>query len=252
MITTIARRELGMLFRSPLTWIVAALMQVVFAWLFLLTLEDYLLLQPKLALQDHAPGITAFMSFRYIAPVSSLLLLVCPLLTMRSFSDEYRLQTYPLLSSSPVSLTALVLGKFTGVWIFAIGLAILIVIMPLSLAPVSGIDSRTLLLALAGLLALSASSTAIGIFYSSITKHNFTAAIATLMTIAFFWLAGKGQYEPAIVAELMSALAMSTHLGNFFQGIVHSRDIFWFVIVTVLFLTLTVIRLDSQRYSPAH
>lgn len=251
MIFTIARRELGMLFRSPLVWVVSALMQVVFAWLFLLTLEDYLTLQPKLVLQDHAPGITAFMAFRYIAPVSTLLLLVCPLLTMRSFADEYRLQTFPLLSSSPVSLTAMVLGKFTGVWLFSVCLAVLIIVMPLCLAPVSGIDTRSLLLAFAGLLALSATATSIGIFYSSMTKHNFTAAIATMMTIAFFWLAGKGRYDSSIVTELMSAFALSTHLGNFFQGIVHSRDLLWFVIVTVLFLSLTVIRLDSQRYSPA-
>jgi len=251
MILTVASRELGALFRSPLAWIVAAIMQVLFAWMFLLTLEDYLRVQPTLILQDHAPGITAWMTFRYIAPVSTLFLLICPLFTMRTFADEYRLQTWPLLASSPLGLTALVLGKFFGVWLFMLFLASLVVLMPLSLAPLSGIDTRTLLLALAGLASLAAATTAIGIFYSSLTRHSLAAALSSLATISFLWLLGKGSYEHAIVGELLSSLAISTHLGNFFQGIAHSRDLGWFLIVTVLFLLLTLLRLDNQRYLPA-
>jgi len=74
----IAQRELGTLFRSPIAWVIAAVLQVFFAWYFLATLEQYLAVQDKLALQDNAPGITAFMTFRYLAPCAALLLLICP------------------------------------------------------------------------------------------------------------------------------------------------------------------------------
>ncbi|MBX2825082.1 MAG: ABC transporter permease [Gammaproteobacteria bacterium] len=250
MIFTIARRELGALFRSPMAWFIAALMQTAFAWLFLLTLEDYLLAQPQLALQDHSPGITAYMTFRYMAPVSTLFLVVCPLLAMRTFADEFRLQTYALLAAAPISTTALVVGKFLGVWLFTGFLILLTIAMPLSLAPISGIDAATLLLAGTGMLCLTAAATAIGLFFSSLTRHSLTAAICTLATLTFLWLLGKGNFTHPLVKEVMTSLALSTHLGNFFQGILHSRDLLWFVIVTLLFLLLTLLRLDNQRYQP--
>jgi len=251
MIFTIARRELGALFRSPLAWFIAALMQAAFAWLFLLTLEDYLIAQPQLALQDHAPGITAYMTFRYMAPVSTLFLVICPLMAMRTFADEYRLQTYALLASAPASPATLVIGKFLGVWLFMSFLVLLTVAMPLSLAPISGIDASTLLLAALGMLCLAATATAVGVFYSSMTRHSLTAAICTLATLLFLWLLGKGSYSHPLVNDIMTAFALSTHLGNFFQGILHSRDLLWFVITTVLFLLLTLLRLDNQRHQPA-
>ena len=115
---TIAAREFNALFRSPLAWIIAAVLQIFFAWHFLSTLEQYIALQDKLALQDHAPGITAFVTFRYLAPCAALLLLICPLLTMRSYADEYRQGTFTLLRTAPVSTAAIVMGKFFGVYAF--------------------------------------------------------------------------------------------------------------------------------------
>lgn len=223
MIAAIIRKELGLLMRSPLAWVLIALSQLIFAWLFLLALEDYLLLAPKLALQDHAPGVTAFMAFRYLAPASTLLLIICPLLTMRAFADEFRLQTYPLLASSPLGLRKLVIGKFLAYWLFGALLGALMVAMPLAMVFVSGIDPLILVLSYIGIVLLVAAVTAIGLFFSSLTKHNLTAAISTLATVLMLWLIGKGNYSHPLVIDATSALSISPHLASFFQGIV-SRD----------------------------
>lgn len=247
MISAIARRELSALFQSPLAWIIAAVMQIVFAYLFLLTLEAYITVQPKLALQDHAPGVTAFMAFRYLAPASTLLLIICPLLSMRLFADEYRMHTFALLQSSPVTATAMVLGKFFGVFLFVILLSVLMVCMPLSLIAVSGIDVSTLALALLGILCLGASATAVGLYFSSLTRHSMVAAISSIATLLFLWIIGKGTFSNPLVVEALSAGAVSSHLAQFFQGSLDTREIAYFAILTILFLALTIIRIDTQQ-----
>ena len=49
MILTLAAKELRSLFSSPLAWIVLALLQLILAWVFLMRLDSFLELQPRLA-----------------------------------------------------------------------------------------------------------------------------------------------------------------------------------------------------------
>lgn len=251
MIGVIAAREFKSLFRSPAAWVIAAIIQIVFAWMFLLTLEEYIGVQDKLRTQDHAPGVTAFMTFRYMAPASAIFLILCPLLSMRSFSDEYRLSTFPLLLSSPVSVTSIVLGKFLGAMSLIVILAILVAIMPAALAVISGIDLRTLALALGGLIALGGCATAIGIFYSSLTRHSMIAAVSSIATLTFLWILGKGTFTNAWVSDAFSATALSAHLSQVFRGTLDSQEAVYFFVLTALFLLLTGLRIDSHRYGAA-
>jgi len=245
---TIARREWQALFRSPLAWVIAAIMQIVFAYMFLLALEDYINIQPKLALQDHAPGVTAYLAFKYLAPASTLFLLVCPLLSMRLFADEYRLHTFALLQSSPVSATSMVLGKFLGVLVFVLMLLALMTAMPLSLIFVSGIDVMTLCLAALGVLCLACLATAVGLYYSSLSQHSMVAAISSVATLLFLWLLGKGNFSHPWVVEALTAVSISAHLGQFFQGILDAKELAYFVVTTVLFLLLAINRVDAHRH----
>ena len=242
---TIAAREFNALFRSPMAWIVAAVLQVFFAWYFLSTLEQYLAVQDKLALQDHAPGITAFVTFRYLAPCSALLLLICPLLTMRTYADEYRHGTFTLLRTAPVSTTAIVGGKFLGVYAFISCLLCLAMLMPLSLVFITRIDFATLLWSLAGLLAVAALCSSVGLLFSSLTRHTLVAAITSSTVLIILWVIGKHAVSSPSVQQVLQTLATSSHLGSFFQGLVSSRDIVYFALLTSLFIGLTIIRIGQ-------
>lgn len=245
---TIAAREFNALFRSPLAWIIAAVLQVFFAWYFLSTLEQYIDVQDKLALQDHAPGVTAFLTFRYLAPCSALLLLLCPLLSMRTYSDEYRQGTFTLLQSSPVSTSAIVFGKFLGVFAFVAGLLCLAMLMPLSLVMVTSLDIATLLWSLAGLLAVAALCTSVGLFFSSLTRHTLVAAIASSTLLIILWVIGKGSVSSPLMQEALVSLASASHLGSFFQGLVSSRDILYFAVLTSLFLGFGLVRIGNMGW----
>jgi len=245
----IAQRELGALFRSPIAWVIAAVLQVFFAWYFLSTLEQYLAIQDKLALQDHAPGITAFLTFRYLAPCAALLLLICPLLGMRSYSDEYRHGTLLLLQTAPISATSIVLGKFLGLYVFIAFLLALAVVMPMSMMLFTQVDVATLALSLVGLLMVAGLCTAVAQLFSSLTRHAMVAAISSASVLLLLWTLGKSTFTGEKTRQVIETLATSTHLGSFFQGLARSGDLIYFAALTMLALGLTLIRVTGLGWT---
>ena len=114
MIFQIALRELRSLFLSPLAWVILGILQILLAWKFLSFIEIFFSLQPDLINIKDAPGVTDLV----VAPLFDfsklLLLIVCPLITMRLLSEEKQNGSLKLLLSSPVSMTEIVLGKYLG------------------------------------------------------------------------------------------------------------------------------------------
>src|SRR3569832_306349 len=129
----IALLELRRLFLSPLAWSVLAVEQLILAYFFLIGLDNYIALQPRLAAVAGAPGVTDLVAAPQFGNASIFLLFAVPMMTMRLVSEERRAQTLTLLFSAPVSMSEIVLGKFLGVVAFFLILVGLIAVMPLSL-----------------------------------------------------------------------------------------------------------------------
>lgn len=252
MILLFAKREFASLIRSPSSWVLLAIMQLLFAWLFLSTLEDYLAVEAELSARDNAPGITAFMTFRYLAPASTLLLVLGPLLTMRAFSDEFRLNTWPLLSSAPIASHALIIGKFLGVFLFLSLFVLLSALMPFSLLALTPIDISQLLLAVAGLLLLGGLAIACTLLYSTMTSNNMVVAVASIVSLLILWVIGKGLFSHQWVSESLSAFAISTHLGAVFQGVLDTREPVYFIVLTAAFLYMAGLKLSARRLAGAY
>lgn len=248
MIATIAGFESRALLRSAQTWLIAGVLAVVFAYLFLQALETYLAIQPNLALQDHPTGLSGFLSVRYLAPLVMVFALIAPLLAMKSFSDEYRQHTLALWQSSPVSTTSLVLGKFTGVSIVILLLIAIACLIPLFMRFFTQLDLGVLGSSALGLTLASLSFASIGMFFSAMTRHAIIAVAASVMLLLLLWLLGS----VSTASSMMNGLAMfaiPTHLASFFQGFVGTGDVAYFVVLIGLFIALTIIRLDSVRHS---
>lgn len=249
MIAAVAGFESRALLRSAQTWIIAAVLTIVFAYLFLQALETYLEAQPQLALQDHPTGLSGFLAVRYLAPLVMVFALIAPLLAMRSFSDEYRQHTMPLWQSSPVSMTGLVVGKFLGVAIVILMLVAVASLIPAFMRFYTALDFGVLATSVLGLSLASLLFTAIGLFFSSITKHAIIAVAASVLLLVLLWLLGSASSGDNTLMTVLSAFAIPTHLAGFFQGYLSTASIAYFVILTVLFICLTVIRLDALRHS---
>jgi hypothetical protein len=107
-------KEFRSLFNTPSTWWMLALMQFLFAWIYLGRVDDYLQVQAQLAQLDTSPGATISVAAPLCNVLALMLMILIPLFTMRLIAEERRNQTWVLLLSAPVSATQIVLGKFLG------------------------------------------------------------------------------------------------------------------------------------------
>ncbi|MCB1733921.1 MAG: ABC transporter permease [Gammaproteobacteria bacterium] len=244
----IAGRELRALFLSPLAWVILAVASFLIGWLFLAQLDIYLQLQPRLAGMEGAPGVTDLVVAPAFGAAAVVLLLIAPLVTMRTLSEERRSGTLVLLRSAPISSTQIVLGKYLGLLGFFSVLLALVAMLPLSLLFAGSLDMGKLAAGLMGLWLLSAMFVAAGLFVSSLTEHPGVAAIGGFGLLLLLWVidlaATKGE------GGVLAYLSMLTHVQNFLQGILDSVDLIYFGLGILLFLGLAVHRLEAQRLGP--
>lgn len=244
MIRLLAMRELRSLFAMPSTWFILAALQFIFAWFFLARLEAFLEVQPQLAQLANPPGVTTTVAAPIFNTVALLLMMLVPMFTMRLIAEERRNQTLTLLLSSPLSGLHIVLGKFLGLLIF---LAVLMTGVPLmlyTLALGTALDHGLLLSNMLGLLLLTASYIALGLYISALTAQPIIAAIGAFAVLIGLWLADIGAVAENSPWHSISPL---NHFQNFNNGLLDSRDAAFFILFTVVFLLLTMKRLHNNR-----
>ena len=133
--------------------------------------------------------INGYPYFSYTLASSAMFFVVCvPILTMRSMAEERRTKTDQLLLTSPVSVGAIVTGKFLAM---AVVLAVPMVILcacPLLMwsAWAAGIasDYATLL----AMYCMGCMFIAIGMFISSLTENQVIAAVVTLFVLLILYM----------------------------------------------------------------
>lgn len=244
MIKLLALRELRSLFAMPSTWLVLAVLQFIFAWFFLARLEAFLEVQPQLAQLANPPGVTITVAAPMFNTVALLLMMLVPMFTMRLIAEERRNQTFALLLSAPLSGCHIVLGKFFGLLIFLAALITGVPLMLYTLALGTALDHGLLLSNLLGLLLLTASYVAVGLYVSALTSQPVIAAIGALAVLAGLWLADIGAASEDSPWHFISPLH---HFQNFNVGLLDSGDAAFFVLFSAVFLLLAIRRIHNNR-----
>ena len=247
MIWIIARREIGAMFCSPLAWILLAVIQVILGFLFLTNLDTYFLLQPQLMQFENTPGVTDIVITPLMHIAAIILLMVMPLLTMRSLAEEKRNRTLSLLVSAPLSMSEIVLGKFLGLMLFVFILLTMLMLMPLSLYLGTSLDSGKLLSIYLGMLLLLATFSAIGLYLSSLTDNQTIAAISTFGVLFMLWIIDWLGGSVSNGHSVLSYLSLLQHHHSMLEGVFNSSDIAYYLLLIVGFLVLTIRQLDRER-----
>lgn len=244
MIFTIAGKELRSMFASPLAWVVLAFLQLVFAWIFFARLDYFMQIQAQLARVPNPPGLTEIVVSPVFGVASFVLLMSVPLLTMRLIAEERRNQTMTLLMSAPVSMTQIILGKFVAMLGFLAVVLLLILTMGLSLLAGGKLDLGMLAANALGLLLLTASFAAIGLFVSCLTNHPVVAAVLSLAVFLGLWIINIAASDPESPLHLVSLLR---HFERFTNGSIALTDLIYFALLIGMFLLLSIRRLDADR-----
>lgn len=244
MIRLIAMRELRSLFAMPSTWFVLAVLQLILSWFFLARLEAFLEIQPQLAQLANPPGVTITVAAPLFYTAALLLMMLVPMFTMRLIAEERRNQTLTLLLASPLSDSRIVLGKFAGLLLFLLTMLSTLPLMIYTLALGTPLDHGLLLSNCLGLILLTASYVALGLYISALTTQPVIAAIGALAVLVGLWLADIGATAADSPWHQFSPLY---HFQNFNAGLLDSSDAAYFVLFIAVFLLLTMKRLHNNR-----
>jgi ABC-2 type transport system permease protein len=243
----LARNELRRLFAQPLAWALLAAVLGLLAYFFLLSLEAFLVVMPKLAGAAAAPGVGDLVALPLLRAIASLLLLIVPLLGMRAIAGERQSGTLPLLLASGLSDARIVLGKFLALLAFFAVLIVLALAMPLSLEFGTTLDLGRLCAAGLGLVLFGATLTTLALCVSSYAQQPTVAAIVALALNLVLWMLDAGARFEGVTSGFINYLALPTHLEPFLHGIVSTVDIVYFVLLSAVALTLAARRLGAIR-----
>lgn len=246
----IARHEWRRLIVQPFAWMLAAVVAALMAWQFLLALQAFLQLAPKLGGLKDAPGVTDLVAIPVLRSFSNLLMLLVPLITMRTIAGERRAQSLALLLASGVGNARIVIGKYFGAFGFAIVLTALVAAMPFALAFGAPLDFGRLAAAVLGLVLFAGALTAIGVLCSSWTSQPALAAAAAFALTSLLAIVDAGARLQGIDNSGINYLALPTHIEPFFRGLVSSVDIVYFLLVVLVALAFASRRLDRLRSVP--
>lgn len=117
-----------------------------------------------------------------------ILLFLLPAVSMRSFAEERRARTDQLLLTSPVSVPAIVAGKFLAqLAVFCVPLTAAAV-MPLILTAFGKVSLISAYVALLGYILLGGACLAVGTFISCLTENQIVAYLASFVVLLIAYL----------------------------------------------------------------
>lgn len=240
-------RELRSIFHTPVAYVVMFLFAGLTGYNFVIAM---------VALNGKDVDVSVAQATFVTSNFIFLFVIATALITMRSFSEEYRMGTIETLTTAPINDWQVVLSKFLGAVLFYIINFLPSVIFfwifkltsgELGARSVSAIGSTYLILILIGMLFVS-----FGLLASSLVRDQINAALITMIASILFLSV------PATLAFFLggtsSALLRATefadpleHIRDFGRGFVDTRRIVWYLSLSVFFIVLTNYVFHSRK-----
>ena len=234
-------REINFFFTSSIGYLIIGIFLVInglFLWVF----------NGNFNILDY--GFSDLTSFFELAPWIFLFLI--PAVTMRAFSDEKKTGTIELLFTKPISIKNIVLGKYLGA-VVLIGLALLptlLYVLTISQLgnPPGNWDFGSTLGSYLGLLFFVLAYTAIGIFSSTLSENQIVAFIIAVFLCFFMYYGFEGIGSLLNNSDLvLTSLGMKDHFNSMARGVLDTRDILYFLSISILFISFTIFNLQKEK-----
>ena len=185
---------------------------------------------------------------------STVMLFMCaiilPILTMKSFSEERKTKTEQLFMTAPVSLPAVVMGKFLASYVMFAGALILnslyfFILIPYTQFKLAIFLGQVIALLLVGMLFIS-----IGLFVSALTENQLSAAIGSIAIIVALLainLISSLIPQEYKVRYIFDGLSVFSRFSGFSAGYFDVASVFYFISLSAVFLYLTWRVYDRRR-----
>jgi ABC-2 type transport system permease protein len=239
-IQTIAKRELGGYFSSPVAY--------VFIVIFLLLTGFFTFMEGNFFERGQANLDPFFMWHPW------LYLFLVPCVGMRLWAEERRVGTIELLLTKPITAWQAILGKFLASWIF-LGLALALTFpVFITVNYLGSPDNGVILAAYFGSLLMAGTYLAISCMTSAMTRNQVVSFIISVVICLFLVLCGFTPVTDLLtrldrpwLVDLVSSFSVMTHFKSFTSGLVDSQDVIFFLLVMGFALFTNGVIIRSQR-----
>lgn len=186
----------------------------------------------------------------YLSDLTSFLMFLIPVLTMRSFAEEKKNHSDQFLLTAPLSVFSIVMGKFwAAVTIYC--LTLLLTGVFVAIIGIYGlIYWGEVLAGYTGFLFLSLCYISSGLWVSSLCENQVSAAIATFgLHFTFSALDWVIPYvKLSWLSRVLESLSLYEHFKDTQNGTITLSSLCYFASITALFLFLTALTLQSRRW----
>ena len=238
----IAKREFRSYFDSPLAYVVICLSFFGLGLMFFMYRGGFWQL-------DRA---TMQPLFEYVP--AGLAILVVPVVTMKLMAEERRSGTLEMLITLPVKDSDVILGKFFGalgriltVVLAAAAYPIFMFKFPWALGP---LDIGPVVSGFLGLVLYSMATVAVGLLISSLTERQSISFFVTFFVLGAFWFAGSlADQMSGTGANILHYVSFQSRLSGFMRGLIDTRDVVFFLSITLLSLMVSFDALARRRWA---
>jgi len=254
----LVRKELAVLFGSPMAWLTLASIGLVTALLFFDNLRVYnqiLFLYASSTMggfeTDTAPAYVNLRDQVFLPVMETLALTLIglvPLVTMRVFAEERARGTDELLATTLLTPNQIVAGKLLATYAFVALALALSFLYPATSIVRSGLGLPHLFVVYLGLFGLGIALASIGVVCSAFATSQLVAAIsAYAVAFVFYDFRWMAQFLPDRAAAAIDPLSMHPRFGAFAEGLVRAGDVAYFAGFAIVAFALARLALEQIR-----
>lgn len=269
---SIARREFSSYFTTSIGYVVLGIFAAISGVAFTLSLLGY----AKMSLSPTAYGYTSTPDFAetflspYLVFCGTLIMFLAPLITMRLVAEEKHRGTMELLHTWPLRDRDIIFGKYLAALGIVVLMLLIIGIHLILVGAMSPMEPAVLVFGMLTVLLMGAAFISVGLFISSISRNQITSGTITFGLSLFLYIAGslseqlpEGNPAPAawpgilqsaighvyaLLRGLTLELPVDAHAREMALGVVHPRDIGYYLLFSAFFLFLTFRAFESRNW----
>lgn len=230
---SVLRRELFRQCLRPLTWISAAVFAVTVNLLFFMTSGFFI----------EGQGTTEIRTLFSLIPYISILII--PALTMDFSTTSEDAETMLPISNLKLSVT-----KWASSFIIYLCFLILLIPSIIIVSVFGDINCPQIISCYIGIILYAAASLSITAFFSELFQSRISAfflSAGVLFICTVSDLLPLAIKLPGFIADFLNVISFSWHFDAFSKGILDSADIFFYLIVTILFICLSSEYAEYQK-----
>jgi ABC-2 type transport system permease protein len=249
----IARREFDAYLASPIGWICLTAFSLLNGFFFVLIMWSYVEYTAQAMFnpgQADSINVNDQIEAPLFSNMSVIALFMVPALTMRLIADDRRSRAIDLLLTSPITSWQITTGKYLGALAFAAALVVTTLHFPAFLFWLGEPDTNVVYAQYASFFLLLATFMATGLFASSLTDNQLVALVLGFGINLFLWIVGwsSSVADEGTIKTLIEAFAMVPHVERLGKGLLHVKDIVYFVTFIGLCLFATAQRVEALRW----